>query len=130
MRHALAVLLVTAFLTPALAQRPGQKAAELRDKVTIETDIEYAKAGDISLKLDVLKPKAQSDKPRQVIVWIHGGGWQNGDKSSGLGRLGGYVAGGEFVGVSVGYRLTDKGSWPAQIHDCKAAIRWVRANAE
>jgi acetyl esterase/lipase len=44
--------------------------------------------------------------------------------------LGGYVAGGDYVGVSVGYRLTDKGSWPAQIHDCKAAIRWVRANAE
>jgi acetyl esterase/lipase len=130
MRHVLAVLFVIALLSPALAQRPGQKAAELRDKVAVETDIEYAKAGDISLQLDVLRPKAERDKPRPVIVWIHGGGWQNGNKSSGLGRLGGYVASGDYVGVSVGYRLTDKGSWPAQIHDCKAAIRWVRANAE
>ena len=130
MRQALAVLVVTAILSPALAQRPGQKAADLRDKINVETDIEYAKAGDISLQLDVLKPKVESDKPRPVIVWIHGGGWQNGDKSSGLGRLGSYVASGDYVGVSVGYRLTDKGSWPAQIHDCKAAIRWVRANAD
>jgi acetyl esterase/lipase len=130
MRFALAVLLVSSFLSPALAQRPGQKAAELRDKVNIETDIEYAKAGDISLQLDVLKPKAESSKPRPVIVWIHGGGWQNGNKSNGIGRLSSYVASGDFVGVSVGYRLTDKGSWPAQIHDCKAAIRWIRANAE
>jgi acetyl esterase/lipase len=130
MRLALAILLVIGFVVPALAQRPGQKAAELRDKIAVESNVEYAKAGDISLKLDVLKPKAESDKPRPAIVWIHGGGWQNGDKASGLGRLGGYVAGGDYVGVSVGYRLTDKGSWPAQIHDCKAAIRWVRANAE
>jgi acetyl esterase/lipase len=118
------------FVSPALAQRPGQKAADLREKINIETDIEYAKAGDISLQLDVLKPKAGSDKPRPCLVWIHGGGWQNGNKSSGLGRLSGYVASGEFVGVSVGYRLTDKGSWPAQIHDCKAAIRWIHANRE
>jgi acetyl esterase/lipase len=40
------------------------------------------------------------------------------------------VASGNYVGVSVGYRLTDVAIWPAQIHDCKAAIRWVRANAD
>ena len=130
MRRICALLFALFLVSPAVAQRPGQKLAEFRDKATVESDIEYAKAGDISLKLDVLKPKAESDKPRPCLVWIHGGGWQNGDKSSGLGRLSGYVASGDYVGVSVGYRLTDKGSWPAQIHDCKAAIRWVRANAE
>jgi acetyl esterase/lipase len=130
MRFALVLLSALIWVSPALAQRPGQKAADLREKINVEADVEYAKAGDISLQLDVLKPKAQSDKPRPCIVWIHGGGWQNGNKSSGTGRLSSYVASGEFVGVSVGYRLTDKGSWPAQIHDCKAAIRWVRANAE
>jgi acetyl esterase/lipase len=130
MRIAVALSFVALFVSPVLAQRPGQKAAERLEKINVETDIEYAKAGDISLQLDVLKPKAASDKPRPCIVWIHGGGWQNGNKSSGTGRLASYVASGEFVGVSVGYRLTDKGSWPAQIHDCKAAIRWIRANAE
>lgn len=130
MRIALAMSFVVLLVSPVLAQRPGQKAAERLEKINVETDIEYAKAGDISLQLDVLKPKAASDKPRPCIVWIHGGGWQNGNKSSGTGRLAGYVASGDFVGVSVGYRLTDKGSWPAQIHDCKAAIRWIRANKE
>ena len=40
------------------------------------------------------------------------------------------LAGGDYVGVSVGYRLTDVAPFPAQIHDCKAAIRYVRANAK
>ena len=105
MRQAPALLLVLLCVFPALAQRPGAKAAALADKIDVENDIEYAKAGDLSLKLDVYKPKAESDKPRPVIVWIHGGGWQNGNKSSGMGRLSNYVAGGEFVGVSVGVKV-------------------------
>lgn len=39
------------------------------------------------------------------------------------------VESGEYIGVSVGYRFSDEAIWPAQIHDCKAAIRWLRANA-
>ncbi len=118
----------------AIAQESatGARAAQLavlREKVTVRTDVEYARAGDISLKLDILTPNAASDAPRPCLVWIHGGGWQGGDKSSGVPRLGRWVASGEYVGVSVGYRLTDKAIWPAQIHDCKAAIRYLRANA-
>jgi acetyl esterase/lipase len=120
----LAVLI--ALCHPTLAQRP----AALLEKITIQADIEYAKAGDINLKLDVYQPKADSDKARPCIVWIHGGGWQNGDKAGGRGRLASLVASGDYVGASVGYRLTDKGIWPAQIHDCKAAIRYLRANAD
>jgi acetyl esterase/lipase len=101
----------------------------LRDRIDVQTDIEYAKAGDISLQLDFYKPKEAATQPRPLVVWIHGGGWQNGNKSSGLGRLARFVASGDYVGASVGYRLTDKGTWPAQIHDCKAAIRYLRANA-
>jgi acetyl esterase/lipase len=131
MRQTLAAFFVTLLLCPALAQERGKRReAELREKLNVETDIEYAKAGDVSLKLDVYKPKAGSDKPRPCIVWIHGGGWQGGNKSSGLGRIGDLVASGDYVGVSVGYRLTAVANWPAQIHDCKAAIRWVRANAD
>src|SRR5262249_50910685 len=61
---------------------------------------------------------------------IHGGAWLGGDRSGGHGRLAGYVADGEYAAVSVGYRLTSEAIWPAQIHDCKAAIRWIRANAK
>ncbi len=110
-----------------------KKATELtalQEKLTIHLNKEYATVGDLSLKLDIYAPKASSNTARPCIVWIHGGGWQKGDKSSGLARLGKLVATGDYVGVSVGYRLTDKASWPAQIHDCKAAIRYLRANAK
>jgi len=130
---ACAALLAACWMAPGVAsgQEPeARRLAALREKVEIRRDIEYAKGGDVSLQLDVYRPTAASDKPRPCIVWIHGGGWQGGNKSSGIGRLGQWVASGDYVGVSVGYRLTDVASWPAQIHDCKAAIRWVRANAK
>jgi acetyl esterase/lipase len=53
-----------------------------------------------------------------------------GNKSSGLARLGTLIASGNYVGISIGYRLSGEALWPAQIHDCKAAIRWLRANAD
>lgn len=136
MRQTLAILLLTLLIQPTLSQEPAAKAkansnaaAALLEKITIETDVEYAKAGDVSLQLDTYKPNAQSATPRPCVVWIHGGGWQGGNKSSGRGLLAPLVATGNVVGVSVGYRLTDVASFPAQIHDCKAAIRYIRANA-
>src|SRR5207249_1056789 len=102
----------------------------LPDNVQKEADIVYGKAGDVSLKLDLYLPKAEAKKPRPVVVWTHGGGWQAGNKASGAARLAGLVATGDYGGVSVGYRLTDVTAWPGQIHDCKAAIRWIRANAK
>jgi acetyl esterase/lipase len=53
-----------------------------------------------------------------------------GDRAFGHGRLVDFVATGEYAGVTVGYRLTGEAIWPAQIYDCKAAIRWIRANAK
>lgn len=96
----------------------------------VETDVEYGRAGQRVLKLDVIRPVQPSAKQLPAIVWIHGGGWAKGDKSSGRSRVGPFVASGNFVGFSVGYRLSGEAIWPAQIHDCKAAIRWLRANAE
>jgi acetyl esterase/lipase len=126
------VFLFVSIAGPLAAQEKGRFAQQLRERVVVETDVEYGKAGEVPLLLDVFKPKAAADesKRRPVIIWIHGGGWQNGNKSSGLGRIGAWVAEGDYVGVSVGYRLSGVATWPAQIHDCKAAIRWVRANAD
>jgi acetyl esterase/lipase len=139
MRAALASLLVVLLVYSVGAQEKAKSDAKaeakakaesgLRDKINVETDVEYANAGEVSLKLDIYKPKTESARPRPCIVWIHGGGWQGGNKSSGLARLGSLVASGDYVGVSVGYRLTDVAGFPAQIHDSKAAIRFVRANA-
>jgi acetyl esterase/lipase len=61
-----------------------------------------------------------------LVVYIHGGGWQSGShkdcKVSWLTEYG-------FAVASISYRLTDEATFPAQIHDCKAAIRWLRGNA-
>lgn len=131
MRQATALLIAFLLVTPTSAQQRPTRAngPPLPDNVIVETDIEYAKAGDTSLKLDVYKPKTQATKARPCVVWIHGGGWQNGSKANGARLLPPILANGDYVGASVEYRLTDVAPWPAQIHDCKAAIRYLRANA-
>ena len=72
----------------------------------------------------------ENDRP--LVVWIHGGAWQSGNKKSGRNshRLPRVLKTGRYVGASIHYRLSDEAKWPAQIYDCKAAIRWLRGNAE
>lgn len=89
------------------------------------TDIEYANVGGTSLALDIYTPASGSNWP--LIIYIHGGGWYSGDKVSP--SFLGQVARGYAVS-SINYRLTTAATpHPAQIHDCKAAVRWLRANA-
>ncbi|MFQ5610410.1 MAG: alpha/beta hydrolase fold domain-containing protein, partial [Woeseiaceae bacterium] len=91
----------------------------------------YAASENPRQRLDLLLPKKpNTDKPLPLIAFIHGGGWRGGDKRRGLSRVVEFVESGDYAGVSIGYRLTDEAIWPAQIHDCKAAIRWIRANAK
>ena len=88
-----------------------------------QTDIEYARAGDISLKLDLHRPPGA--KP-PLIVYVHGGAWRSGSKSSvPIAAL----LDQSFAIASVEYRLSTQAVFPAQIHDIKAAIRFLRANA-
>jgi acetyl esterase/lipase len=110
---------------------PKTKNPKLSDSIKAEKDIPYAETDNPRQRLDLYLPKnPKSEKPLPVVVFIHGGGWQNGDKSSGLGTVGPLVESGEYAGVSIGYRLTGEAMWPAQIYDCKAAIRWIRGNAK
>jgi len=126
------VLVMLAAVSTSLGQpRDGKPPwRQWAEKVEVVKDVQYAKAGNVSLKLDIVLPKAESDKPRPVVVFIHGGAWRAGDKRGGVPRVLPLAATGRYVGVSVGYRLTGVATWPAQIHDCKAAIRFLRANAK
>ena len=132
----LAILLLLA--TSAIAQQrtlpPGGRPARqqpLPDTIEVKRDISYAGNDNPRQKLDLYLPKKRAtDKPLPVVVFIHGGGWKNGDKASGAANVSRFVASGDYAGVSVGYRLTNEAQWPAQIHDCKAAIRWIRGNAK
>ncbi len=88
-------------------------------------DLEYAKVQSKSLALDLYLPDNPEGK-LPLVIWIHGGAWQSGSKdrppAMQLVRRGYAVA-------SVDYRLNGEAVFPAQIEDCKAAVRWLRANA-
>jgi acetyl esterase/lipase len=104
---------------------------QVPDTVDAKLNVAYADNENPRQMLDLYLPKKRnSDKPLPVLVFIHGGGWKGGDKTSGMRNVMPYVTSGDYAGVSVGYRLTNEAQWPAQIQDCKAAIRWIRGNAE
>jgi acetyl esterase/lipase len=119
--------------------RPGgnpQRAApqimqRFRDAIVPHLDLPYADDDNPRHRLDIYLPKEpKGDGPLPMLVYIHGGGWRNGNKDGGGRRVAEFVASGNYAGASIGYRLTDEAKWPAQIHDCKAAIRWLKANAK
>jgi len=85
-------------------------------------DIEFAKINNHSLKLDLHLPKKV--KGSKLVVWIHGGGWHKGSKNDC--KIKWLTTHGYSV-ASISYRLSQIAKFPAQIHDCKAAIRWLRA---
>lgn len=99
----------------------------------VEAKLDQPYAGNDNPKQQVdlyLPEKRNSDKTLPVVAMIHGGGWVNGDRI-GYAALGVQLARtGDYAAVAVGYRLSKEARWPAQVHDCKAAIRWIRAHAK
>ncbi len=86
-------------------------------------DESFAVVDDHSLLLDVCVPDDAERPP--LLVWIHGGGWRGGShKKHRMSRI---VEHG-YATASISYRLTDRAVFTPQIHDCKGAIRWPRAN--
>ncbi len=113
------------------AQSAPGGGAPVPDSMEAIRDIPYAETDNRRQALDLYLPKRPADAPPlPVIIWIHGGAWQSGDRASGFGQLRALVQSGDYAGVSVGYRLTNEAHWPAQIFDCKAAIRWIRGQAK
>jgi len=99
------------------------------EPITSELDIPYADTANPMQRLDLFLPKDRKSDKLPVIVFIHGGGWRQGSKSTCGQWLMPFVRTGRYAGVAADYRLSGEARWPAQIHDCKAAIRWIRANA-
>jgi acetyl esterase/lipase len=95
--------------------------------VSFQRNIEFANPDGQHLQIDLAMPKT-GDGPFPAIVNIHGGGFRAGTRD-------GYdvrcikMAGHGYVAITVTYRLTPKYQFPAQVFDCKAAVRWLRANA-
>ena len=91
-------------------------------------DVPYISGGGERQQLDIYLPKNYQEVEKlPVLVWVHGGSWQRGSKKDMPGKN--YVELG-YACVSINYRLSQHAVFPAQIEDCKAAIRWLRANAK
>ncbi|MFL2912171.1 MAG: alpha/beta hydrolase fold domain-containing protein [Opitutales bacterium] len=105
-----------------------------KQEFSILRDIAYTGSDNPHQTLDLYTPRSLnlSSGKLPVVVWIHGGAWKSGSKKSGNHphRIPEIVATQRYAGVSIGYRLSQDVKWPAQIHDCKAAIRWLRGNAK
>ena len=128
---------------------PGDAPLRYRDDaftgVTKSADVRYGTAPDlqgnpVALKLDLYQPNGDAIAKRPVIIWVHGGGFSAGDKSSGADWSTTFAKRG-FVTASLGYRLLATGACGPQApphcitaanaaqHDAQAAVRWLRANA-
>ncbi|MEA2068919.1 MAG: carboxylesterase family protein, partial [Verrucomicrobiota bacterium] len=105
--------------------RKQSRNRQLPENITVHRDLEYAVEGGESLGLDLYLPEKAGKAP-PLMVWIHGGGWKNGDKANvnpAILRL----SGEGYAVASINYRLKDLSIHPKNIHDCKGAVRWLRA---
>ncbi len=89
--------------------------------------IEYAKIGDHALQLDAFVPTTEGNHP--AILVVHGGSWRSGNRM----QLRTYATMLASMGHScfcIDYRLAPDYKFPAQIEDCRSAVKWIRANAD
>jgi acetyl esterase/lipase len=93
--------------------------------VTVTRDLVYATPGGVDLCLDLYVPEAPGPTP--VAVYLHGGGWLRGARTDRAAeRLVPVAADGVAV-AAVQYRLSGQATFPAQLDDVRAAVRWLRA---
>ncbi len=109
-------------------RRQDQILQQTFGPMEIRRDVVYAKVDGKDLTLDVFVPngKAQAGELRPLVIWVHGGGWRQGDKDP-CAAL--FLMKAGYAVASINYRLTGEASFPAQIWDCKAAVRFLRAKA-
>jgi acetyl esterase/lipase len=122
-----------AVITPTLMAQPTSSIAVKFDQSKLgsnEKDVTYCTVDKTALKLDVYYPAQYSASAWPVVIYIHGGAWQKGDKSEGAGfrSMAGLQSAG-FLVIAVNYRLAPQYIFPAQIQDVKCAVRYLRAHA-
>ena len=136
MRHLKWLLLVAVFtVRPAIAAddfeplpppvaRVVKKAAPV---VPQFANLQYGDGTNTANLLDIYLPE-KFENPVPLVVWIHGGGWAQGDKSPAPQFM--QLLSRGFAVASINYRLSGEAPFPAQIYDCKGAIRYLRAHAK
>lgn len=104
-------------------------SAEPAQGVRAVRNLTYREAGGRALQLDLYLPAASARRaPAAAVVLVHGGGWRSGERNN-LAPMAVRLAERGIAAATVSYRLADEAKYPAAIHDIKAAVRYVRANA-
>ncbi|MBI4424680.1 MAG: prolyl oligopeptidase family serine peptidase [Elusimicrobia bacterium] len=130
---------VVAALALAISQAPWGRCAQVR----LLSDLPLASVCGSDIAVDLAVPEASPDARLPVLLFVHGGGWEEGGKEEMRGCMLGAAETGFFVGASVNYRLTSRpepgdsaadavqvgAAWPLQRHDLECAIRWLRGAA-
>ena len=131
---AITTLVLGGFDAAAVADSK-QSVGNTARQIAVEKDIVYGTGGGTELKLNLARPEA-SNGLLPALVYIHGGGWQFGDRKDDQRGIEDAARRG-YVAIAISYRLTEpdaqgkaRNPFPAQIQDVKCAVRWLRANAE
>jgi len=99
------------------------------DGIAAFTNLTYVSYGNRQLQLDLYAPATTMDEQRPAIVLVHGGGWTAGYREN-LAPLAQQLALRGYVTATISYRLAAEARYPAAVHDVKAAVRWMRVNAD
>ena len=94
----------------------------------LQTDIEFAKVGELSLTLDAFVPEGEG--PFATCILVHGGGFMRGDKQTYIKPIFEPLSKAGFTWFTINYRLAPDHRWPACGDDVATAIRWVKAHAK
>lgn len=101
---------------------------ELPKSVKKKESIFYKTIGDRKLALDIFYPKVKSKQTLPAVLLIHGGGWKSGDKNQNYDQAIKLAQNG-YVAITVEYRMSLEAQYPAAVLDVKAAVQWIRKNA-
>jgi acetyl esterase/lipase len=113
--------------TAKTIQRFHERQVMDLEGITLYPNLTYSTIHSHPLLLDIYMP-ASEERRLPTIVWVHGGGWWRGNKGHNCHGL--KLIGRGYIIVSISYRFSTEAPFPAQLEDCKAAIRWLKANAQ
>jgi acetyl esterase/lipase len=114
-------------LIPALSIALAQTPPSIPDSLIHEANIEYSNVGG-KMQMDIVRPRDASGEPRPAVLLVHGGGFRAGKRESYL-PMAVRLAERGYVASTASYRLAPSNQFPAAVHDVKAAVRFLRANA-
>ncbi|MCM8535459.1 MAG: alpha/beta hydrolase [Lentisphaeraceae bacterium] len=121
----LTTLILCFILFSSVNAQQKKKKQKLPKGVKKIANVKYTEAADKDMFLDLYLPEKKSDEKLPVIMWVHGGGWKNGSKERPKGL---WLVKHGYAIASISYRLIPA-QWPAQINDCRSAVRFLKGNA-